>query len=42
MMHRIVGVGAKPQAEGLPSVLPNAIFGLIKPNHLLIGLLSVF
>jgi hypothetical protein len=35
MMHRIVGVGgAKPLTEGLPSVLPNAIFGLIKPNYL--------
>jgi hypothetical protein len=30
-----VGVGgAKPQADGLPSVLPHAIFGLIKPSYL--------
>jgi hypothetical protein len=33
-MHRIVGVGAVPPTEGRPSVFPNAIFGLVKPNYL--------
>jgi hypothetical protein len=34
MMRRVVGVGAQPPTEGRPSVLPNAIFGLIKPSYL--------
>jgi hypothetical protein len=35
MIHQIVGAwGAAPPTEGKPSVLPNIIFGLIKPSYL--------
>jgi HAD superfamily hydrolase (TIGR01484 family) len=38
MIHWIVGgLGTAPPPEGKPSVLPHAIFGLIKPGYLLNG-----
>jgi hypothetical protein len=34
-------LGAAPPTEGKPSVLPNIIFGLIKPSYLVLGLIPL-
>jgi hypothetical protein len=34
--------GAKPQAESKPSVLPHAMFGLIKPSYLVVAWVRFF